>query len=55
MNDVRLIAAAPDLYKALRECLSALNSVGRMGWDGDYASRAKRNAVKALEKAGGGE
>lgn len=55
LNDARLIAAAPDLYKALRECLSALNSVGRMGWDGDYASRAKRNAVKALEKAGGGE
>ncbi len=54
-SHARLIAAAPDLYEALRECLSALNSVGRMGWDGDYASRAKRNAVKALEKAGGEE
>lgn len=51
--DARLIAAAPDLYKALRECLSALNSVGGMGWDGNYASMAKRNAVKAIEKAGG--
>ena len=53
--DARLIAAAPDLYEALRECLSALNSVGGTGWDGEYASKAKRNAAKALEKAGGAE
>lgn len=53
--DARLISAAPDLYEALRECLSALNSVGGTGWDGEYASRVKRNAVNALEKAGGGK
>lgn len=54
-RNARLIAAAPDLYKALRECLSALNSVGGTGFDGEYASKAKRNAAKALEKAGGAE
>lgn len=53
--DARLIAAAPDLYEALRECLSALNSVGGMGWDSSQAAMIKRNAVKALEKAGGGK
>ena len=55
INDARLIAAAPELYQALRECLSALNAVGGAGWDGDYAAMAKRNAAKALEKAGGAE
>lgn len=54
-SHARLIAAAPDLYEALRECLSALNSVGGTGLDGEYASKAKRNAEKALEKAGGAE
>lgn len=54
-SHARLIAAAPDLYEALRECLSALNSVGGTGFDGEYASKAKRNAAKALEKAGGAE
>lgn len=53
--DASLIAAAPDLYEALRECLSALNSVGGMGWDSSQAAMIKRNAVKALEKAGGAE
>lgn len=55
LNDARLIAAAPELYEALRECLSALNAAGKMGWDCDYAAMAKRNAAKALEKAGGAE
>lgn len=54
-SHARLIAAAPDLYEALRECLSALNFVGGTGLNGEYASKAKRNAAKALEKAGGEE
>lgn len=52
-ENARLIAAAPELYQSLRECLSALNSVGGMGWDSSQAAMIKRNAVKALEKAGG--
>lgn len=53
-NDKRLIAAAPDLYEALRECLEVLDEVEECFQDVDEeTSKLMRKAKAALKKAGG--
>ena len=55
-NDERLIAAAPELYESLRECLEVLDRLKKYyrGVDAaTYKTMAKARA--ALEKAGGAE
>ena len=55
-NDERLIAAAPELYKSLRECfdiLYILEKYYRGVYSATYKTMAKARA--ALEKAGGAE
>ena len=55
-NDKRLIAAAPELYEAIRECLDILDKLEKYyrGFDAaTYKTMAKARA--AIEKAGGAE
>ena len=53
-NDKRLIAAAPELYESLRECLEVLDRLNKYyrGVDAEtYKTMAKARA--AIEKSGG--
>ena len=55
-SHAHLIAAAPDLYEALRECLEVLDEVEECFPDVDEeTSKLTRKVKAALEKAGGDE
>ena len=54
LNDARLIAAAPELYESLRECLEVLDRLNKYyrGVDAaTYKTMAKARA--SIEKSGG--
>ena len=54
--NARLIAAAPELYEVLRECLDVLDEVEECFQEVDEeTSKMMGKARAALEKAGGGE
>ena len=54
--DAALIAAAPDLYEALRLVLETIEHYGFQPWfKDDPLALAVKCGEKALEKAGGGE
>lgn len=57
LNDARLIAAAPELYEALRLWVEELceDCQAEVGKTCDGKCEAVRRAVAALEKAGGKE
>lgn len=48
-SNVHLIAAAPELYKALKDLVGLYYGIDNQGRAGDYAE----NALKILEKARG--
>lgn len=53
-TDARLIAAAPDMYEALRECLAVLDELEKYYQGVDAATyKTMVKARAALEKAGG--
>lgn len=58
LNDARLIAAAPDLYEALRECIGEMckfckdTEIGK-SMPCERGCETMRRARAALEKAGG--
>lgn len=60
LNDARLIAAAPDLYEALRDCIGEMcrfckeTELGK-SMPCEMGCETMRRATAALEKAGGEE
>jgi hypothetical protein len=53
LANAKLIAAAPELYEAWRDFLSAQKTIDEAGWHDNHtdAARARERQVKAIESA----